>query len=232
MKTRASLRGFTLVELAIVLVIVGLLIGTLMPPLSAQIDQRNANETQQKLNDARDALIGFAAVNGRLPCPAAPTTATGTAGAGVEYAATASGCTTSTSGVLPWITLGLPETDAWGRRFTYHVADDFAKTIAPGKTAAFDLATNGNINVLSTAGGSTVATAIPALFLSHGKNGLGAYMPDGTRQSLPTDTDEQENSDADHSYVSKGLVGTFDDQVNWVPPLILMHKMLSASRLP
>jgi prepilin-type N-terminal cleavage/methylation domain-containing protein len=39
--------GFTLVEMAIVLVIVGLLLGGLLMPLSAQIEQRRIGETQK-----------------------------------------------------------------------------------------------------------------------------------------------------------------------------------------
>ena len=57
-------RGFSLVELAIVLLIVGLLLSSLMPPLSAQLDQRNYNATQQQIDEIRDAMIGFAVVNG------------------------------------------------------------------------------------------------------------------------------------------------------------------------
>lgn len=66
-------RGFTLVELAVVVLVVGLLIGSLLVPLSTQVDQRNAAETQRRLEDAREALIGFAISNGRFPCPASST---------------------------------------------------------------------------------------------------------------------------------------------------------------
>jgi prepilin-type N-terminal cleavage/methylation domain-containing protein len=63
-------RGFTLVELAVVVLVVGLLIGSLLVPLSTQVDQRNMAETQRRLEDAREALIGFAIANQRFPCPA------------------------------------------------------------------------------------------------------------------------------------------------------------------
>jgi len=56
--------GFSLVELAIVLIIVALLLSSLLSPLSAQIDQRNYNETQQQISEIREALIGFAVANG------------------------------------------------------------------------------------------------------------------------------------------------------------------------
>ena len=68
-------RGFTLVELAIVLIILALLSGGLMMTLSSQVDQRSYRETQQQLQDIRDALLGYAAshpaLDGKpyLPCP-------------------------------------------------------------------------------------------------------------------------------------------------------------------
>lgn len=67
-----SWRGYTLVELAVVLAIVGLQLDSMMYMLSAQTEQRNFEETRRRLETARDLLLGFAVANGRLPCPAAP----------------------------------------------------------------------------------------------------------------------------------------------------------------
>ena len=52
--------GFTLVEMAIVLMIVGLLLGGLLVPLSAQMEQRNVTETRKQLDEIQQALIGYA----------------------------------------------------------------------------------------------------------------------------------------------------------------------------
>ncbi len=67
--------GFTLAELAIVLVIVGFLLGGIMAMFSSQTDTRKWNDTQSRLEAARDAILGFAIANGRLPCPANSTSA-------------------------------------------------------------------------------------------------------------------------------------------------------------
>jgi prepilin-type N-terminal cleavage/methylation domain-containing protein len=68
-------RGFTLTELAVVMTIVGLLLASLMYTLSAQVDQRDFEETRRRLDQARDLVYAFAIANGRLPCPARYTSA-------------------------------------------------------------------------------------------------------------------------------------------------------------
>ncbi len=57
MKTQ---QGFSLIELAIVLVIVTLLVGGLAMPLSAQIEARRISETRKTLEEAREAIMGYA----------------------------------------------------------------------------------------------------------------------------------------------------------------------------
>ena len=63
-------QGYSLVELAVVMLIVALLIGGLLLPLSAQQEIRSRQETERILANAREVLLGFAALNERLPCPA------------------------------------------------------------------------------------------------------------------------------------------------------------------
>lgn len=62
-------RGFTLIELAIVLVIVTILIGGLAVPLSAQIQARRIAETKQTLEEAREAIVGYAMSHTVSPQP-------------------------------------------------------------------------------------------------------------------------------------------------------------------
>jgi prepilin-type N-terminal cleavage/methylation domain-containing protein len=234
-------RGFTLMELTVVLVIVALLLGGLMVPLSAQRDIKGRQDTEKALGEIREALIGFAVVNGRLPCPASAAIASGTAGAGSEVttgSGTALACT-SAVGALPWATIGLPESDAWGNRYTYRVTLNFARGI-PQSTfgctpasdpanAAFALCTPGDITVLTAAsGGATIASNIPAAVVSHGRIAAGAYTSSGS-QIAGAAGDELENADADATFVSNS--GN-DDQVMWLSPNLLMNRMIAAGKLP
>lgn len=245
--------GFTLVELAVVGILISLLLGSLIAPLAAQSDMRAYRDTDKALADIREALIGFALVNGRLPCPAAAGLASGTASAGEEAmsgnkcacdGAVASlggaACSGNTIvGVLPWSSLGLPETDAWGRRFTFAVDTTYAGK--PGDTtvgcptapanSAFALCTTPSIDLRATAGGTKIASnGTPAIVISHGKNGFGAYTPQGTRiGTAGASTDETENANDDGRFVSNT---NSDDRSIWVPTYILMHRMLAAGKLP
>src|SRR5690606_24700956 len=105
--------GFSLIELAVVLAVLGLLLGSLLSPLRAQWQAERLRETRARLDQAEAALLGFALQHGRLPCPADP--ALSGAAAGHEDCA-------REQGTLPWVTLGVRETDGWGRRWLYAVS--------------------------------------------------------------------------------------------------------------
>lgn len=217
--------GFSLVELAIVLVIVALLASGLLVGIAAQ---RNAAETidaQRQLENVRETLTGFALTHGRLPCPALPNLASSDANAGVENCA-------QPHGVLPWVTLGLPEVDPWGRHFTYYAHGSFTAAVPSGALASFTLDTVGNANVKASSGSSgNVASDLPAVVVSHGSRGAGAWQPNGSQ--LPGAAgDEAENADADLTFISRTQDGNFDDLVTWIVPSILKSKMVAAGRLP
>ncbi len=214
--------GFTLAEMAIVLVVVGLLLTTVLTTVSSQLEARNNAETLSRLNQAKDALIGYTQANGRLPCPADGLLATGATGAGLEEV-TSTATYVCKSGaryaVLPWATLGVTETDVWGRRFTYKVVQPtFSDAIAqntwdtagqsPSCTApvptptysSFALCSLGNFTITtrtaSNKTGSSVSN-VPVVIMSHGRNGYGAYTPGGTQYAASTvGVDEPANANA------------------------------------
>ncbi len=211
--------GFSLLEMAIVLAIVGLLLAGLLPTLAGQVEQQRRSETRKQIDEIKEALTGYAIVNGRLPCPANGTLASGSSNAGVAD------CSLSV-GVTPWVTLGIGETDAWGRRYTYAVSNAFS-------TANFTLSSSGTFTVKSAAsGGSNIATNLPCVLISHGSNGYGAYTPQGIQLSAGNDADETENANTNTSFVTHDLTPTFDDLVTWVSSSILFSRMVNAGKLP
>lgn len=229
--------GFTLVEMAMVLVIVGLLVGGLVTPLSMQLEQRRVSETQKAMDDAREALIGFVLRYGYLPCPAI------SASNGLEDRS-GNGCSNQKRvGYLPWATLGVPKLDGWNHLFRYSVTPAFADS---GPASHFTLSTARDITVATRdlKGALAPATAsadIPAVILSHGKNGYGSTSDQGTTiaDNGSGNTDEKLNSSSATSFVSRSINdnpaqpgGEYDDLVVWLSPNILFNRMVAAQRLP
>lgn len=204
-------RGFTLVELAIVLTIVGFLLAAFIVPLGVQRDIRDYEETRKELSEIREALVGFALsqANPHLPCP-------DTDNDGGENRVGAN-CV-SQIGTLPWATLGLGRLDNWNNAYLYSVTADFSNS------AGFQLSSVGLNTILAAAGGATVAANIPVVIISKGKNGAGVAA------------DEQENDQTNTIFVSHEQIDVaanqFDDVVVWIPSAILFNRMVSAGRLP
>lgn len=216
--------GFTLTELAIVLVIVALLLGGMMVPLSTQRDLQKVNETNKMLSEIQEALLGFAAINGRLPCPDTDTDPAA-AGYGLEEASCSADL--ASEGYLPWKTLGVSQTDAWGSARTaatdprngdwrYRVDRNFAQTIS--LTTSFS---NDSLTVKNSAGNNlTSTTERPvAIVFSAGPN----LVADENNASF-----EPQNG----VYQAGERTPTFDDLVIWIGRPVLFNRLISAGKLP
>jgi prepilin-type N-terminal cleavage/methylation domain-containing protein len=232
-------KGFTLVEMAIVLIIFGLMLAMFLSPLSAQRDLQNRAKTQLKLNEIKAALIGYAIVNSHLPC-----TDTDAIPDGLENrdSSVVNECDSDKSGILPWKTLGIDGTDAWGNLFTYRVDATFSDNV--NRFTINDAEGESGINVNDEKGAALVSTNSrpAALILSHGSNGFGALniIQDSSlnHEPNPTSTDELENADNDVTFVSHPPAapgssnGEFDDMLIWISPKVLINRMIMAERLP
>ena len=67
--------GFTLVEIAIVLLIISVLLGSVLIPIGGVFEQSQRKLVKAQLEEVNQALVGFAVTNGRLPCPASGSSA-------------------------------------------------------------------------------------------------------------------------------------------------------------
>lgn len=228
-------RGFTLVEMAIVLVIFGLLLAMFLTPFTTQRDAQNRAKTAVLLNEAKEALMGFAVTNGYLPCPD-----TDAVPDGMENRE-ASGECDDEEGTLPWNNLGIDRVDAWNRYFRYRVDNTFSDSVS--KFTIADAETSSGIRIEGENETALVSTNSrpAAVILSHGTNGFGAINLNATspanQEPAPTGTDEQENSDGNVTFVShtptpQGSANEFDDMLVWISPKVLVNRMITAERLP
>lgn len=202
--TKHRLSAFSLLELTIVLVIIASVTAGGIAFGVQQIETSRRVQTENKMTEIDAALMAFRAAYGRLPCPADAALANTSANHGVE-AANAGTCTGgapaatfgpvsgTVAGVVPVRTLGLPDEfmlDGWGRRIGYAVPPTLTGS---GSFASACLAYSRGPAVTDAAAGSRTAGAA-YLLISHGPNGHGGYLPNGTRYSdRATNVDELQN---------------------------------------
>jgi prepilin-type N-terminal cleavage/methylation domain-containing protein len=225
--------GFSLLELAIALVILSLMMGWLMTPLRVQHSLQKYQQTEQRLQIAQQALLGHAVIHHYLPCPD-----TDSPPDGWENVLSNQSCV-GDEGILPWMQLGLVATDAWGRYFRYRADSTFTHHAQWFSVAAAESASN--VQVLGDTGAATSIPSRPAaIVLSHGENGLGGIQSVSGGQShamaAAVHSDEQENADGDLTFVDKAQQQTasavFDDKLIMLSPKVLIQQMVQAQRLP
>jgi len=234
LRHRSRQAGFTIVEIAIVLLVVGLMIGGLVAPLSSQLEQRRVSNTERAMEDAREALFGFALRNNYLPCPAI------SAIDGREDRA-GSICN-KRYGYLPWATLGVQRLDGWGRVLAYSVTPSFANSVS-----FFTLNSPRDITVATRGMDGQIIPAsdandIPAVILSFGRNGYGATSDQNTQllDAGQGNIDEKTNLGGEGvAFVTRPAStdprapgGEYDDLVLWMSPNVLINRMVAAQKLP
>ena len=128
MSMKTSQSGFTLVEIAIVLLIVTILLGYTVAMFPQQQQLKQYRAVNQEMDQILEAVIGFAQVNGRLPCPALVTS-----NGNEDFDDDGSdpeGCN-NYGGFVPFNTLGLDARlnadnmmeDPWGNPYRYYVSN-------------------------------------------------------------------------------------------------------------
>jgi hypothetical protein len=202
-RTQRGLAGAAAIVIVII-VVLALVLGRGYFSQGVTLEQRGA--TDSNMRRIADAVVAFAALNRRLPCPAG-----GAAVSGLEVRS-GSSCTNA-DGTVPWESLAISRElaiDGWGRRISYRVfsgAQGFTRDLgidvtncssnAPvGGTAVTDCSStpyhyNHRDDFLLSKGltvndqGSAV-TGISFALIGHGESGLGAFGADsGVRTQMP-----------------------------------------------
>ncbi|QJR14816.1 hypothetical protein DSM104440_01626 [Usitatibacter palustris] len=176
---RARASGFTLVEIGVVLIIMGLLLVMLIGITSSMIGNQRRAETRNKLANVETALALFVSKNLRLPCPADGAMTSANANAGLEridmsappnYTCNVGGAGLQTNGVVPWRSLGLSESDAtdgWGARLTYRVAPEFIRQSSMNMTACDPGGSSGAVTLVAGTGYCNAACLTPPFLASN-----------------------------------------------------------------
>lgn len=133
---RRAAAGFSLVEMAVVTLLIGIFLTMGLSAFRATQEATAVSQTQTRENAIKDALIAYIRRNGRLPCADTDFTApdgienrSGTTGTPPVPDPTTA-CATSPSnarfGIVPYVTLGLARdaaVDGWGNFFGYQVSN-------------------------------------------------------------------------------------------------------------
>lgn len=227
--------GFTLVELSIVIIIVGLLTAGGLAVGSSMIERAAYIDTQKLISQLQQTLRDYYVVNGRLPCVARLNDTPGSGTFGTEITT----CLTSTAtpgdterddtgnpavriGMVPVRTLGLPDSaaqDKYGNRIIYAVTEML--------TSAADFGSQlGGITVKDASGNDILTDAVYFLG-STGRDRKGGYAYQTA--SIPTACGSSDNLDVlnctlttadfrDAPYNNGDVENRFfDDITSWAP---------------
>jgi type II secretory pathway pseudopilin PulG len=216
-------KGFSLLEMTFVLLALSFLLSGLLSPLSARIMQFQIRQTDEQLQQTIDALIGFAILQNRLPCPDAD----GGAASGGDGREDTANC--DSEGDLPWADLGVNGKDKWNQTLRYRVQKNFTSTTTaitatttPCSTCQFKIQRKDGTRLTVFTGDSNVI----ALVFSRGKNRKGDA--------------ENDVNNADQIYMMDDLFedndkispdNTFDDQIKWLSKNELFYRMVTANTI-
>lgn len=229
-KTGEGQRGFTLAQMAMVVLLAGILMTMGVMTLRVLQENQGVSVTKKRLETIGEALRGYYDRYHRLPCPDRIDSLDGLEDCGEDPS--------QEVGVLPVYTLQLPRQlawDGWQHYFTYRVD---RKDNGWTSTDGFPSPRHGDIQVQIRDVHGRLLEPSPvqdgvAVVVSHGRNGFGAYTAKGTQIVVSRGADERQNAevidnnslfvDRMPSDADSGPGGAFDDHL-----LVLRAGMFAA----
>jgi type II secretory pathway pseudopilin PulG len=191
--TSVKSKAFSLIEVAIAIVLVGIVTFPLISITTGFLERAKIEKTNKSIFVIKEALVSYFLMNKALPCPADPTLNPNKPSYGSSQSC--SSINGTVIGSLPADALGLSRDfilDGYGRKFTYAVPsflttsgnvrfykDRTTKTIIPDD-GTLPLSSDKQIT-LNSSGGTLIASDVFFIINSHGKDGVGAYLENGSR---------------------------------------------------
>ncbi len=196
--SQRPIKAFTLVEMSLVLIVIGLVILIVFPAMKALRDGTQRQLTHSNLSTLSRAIAAFVQANGCLPCPT-PASAVGAGFGSVRGASGGAACGACAvpEGIAPFASLGLPAAtakDGWGRWITMRIDPALAlneKNIVPPTApctasdpapCALGASQKGlcranipNANRISIRTSADMTQTAAFVLASHGPNGYGAF---------------------------------------------------------
>jgi prepilin-type N-terminal cleavage/methylation domain-containing protein len=229
-----KLSGFSLIEVAMVLCIIGILSGIGIPALNNFLKYQKTRKTEDHLEQIFHSLASYVLTNKRLPCPAKP------GEPAPENGISESNCLFSETfiGLVPYRTLGIPEKiakDSYHNWITYAVNPSLTNSAIKSLNASHDSdspntvfcevekshidlkVTNAEKQPVLDPEASNDLIAV--VLISHGANGGGSFNLNGERKEA-TSPDKAINANASPDFIDRGFSlakeDFFDDTVKWI----------------
>ncbi len=227
----AARKGFSLIEMSVVILIVGLIAGAGFSILNSSLNRNDYSNTKAKITEIKRAMQRYYTKNSKLPCPANRAAKYGDSDYGTD--AYSGSCTTASivgntvrisnlvrQGAVPTRALDLADEmmyDEYGMKFTYAVTEAATTSAADG------------IITINDGIPTTITTSAVYVIVSHGSDKKGAYTAGGAigiacAITLGRDNENCDNNptatnttftSAQFNDLSRGTTAWFDDVIGW-----------------
>lgn len=190
--------GFTLIEIAIVMVIIGLLAGGGVSIMGMLTQRKARNETIDYLKETKEALINYVTINGKFPWA-------DTDGDGNQN-------NNATSGTLPYLDLKVRPSDPYKRVLRYGINSNLG-TDRPTTCNALKAGLSSGPRVIDGDGAAT-SFYIAAILISSGP--MDSDSDGNVFDGITSGSHQGDNTDGTPNYIRHPPIDTFDDLVVYI----------------